>query len=107
MHQAVASDTFWGQRPGEEPFEIHLQIGVPYQVGEEEWACPVALSPLFNSLHDSHGGSSLQALCLASTLALGLLYDFKQKGNAVFHSPGENVDFESYSFNVARSRSGA
>jgi len=106
MDAEIASASIWGQRPGEEPFEIHLTIGTPYQIDEEHWACPVGLQPLFSKLADSHGGSSFQALCLASSLALGLLSDFKEKGNSLFYSPGEDFEFESYVFGVAAGKRG-
>jgi hypothetical protein len=59
MSSTIASETIWAQRPGEDPFEISIKIGIPYHVGcdPEEWACPVALPPLYKQLHDAHGGS--------------------------------------------------
>ena len=109
MNAIVASSKILGQRPGEEPFEIYLQIGTPYQVGTdpEEWACPVALSPLYSRLHDAHGGSSFQALYLASSLALDLLHGFTEKGGSLSFSPGQAFAFEAYSFGIANRGSGA
>jgi hypothetical protein len=103
LDQAIASMKILAQRPGEEPFEIHLEIGVPYLVSEEreEWACPAALTPLFKNLCDVHGGSSFQALCLASSLTLGLLQDFRdKKGASLFYEPGEDFDFGPFSFGL-------
>jgi hypothetical protein len=96
------------QLPDEAPFEIQLQIGAPYQVHNdpEEWACPVALTPLFKNLGAAHGGSSFQSLCLASALALGLLQDFRDKsGAALLYEPGEDFEFSSFSFGVASRKS--
>ena len=109
MSPEIASERIWGQRPGEDAFEIRIEIGAPYQVGDDphEWACPVALPPLHSRLHDAHGGSSFQALCLASSLALDLLHGFKEQGGAVFYSPGEDFPFEAYSFGIARRRGSA
>lgn len=103
MNPNIASEKIWAQRPGEDAFEIRIEIGAPYRVGDdpEEWACPVELLPLHNRLHAAHGSSSVQALCLALSLALGLLYAFKAKGGAVFYSPGEDFPFEAYSFGTA------
>jgi len=103
MDPVIASEKIWAQRPNEEPFEVEIRIGTPYQVGTEpeEWACPVALTPLYRKLHDAHGGSSLQALCLASALALHLLDGFKEKGGRLFYSSGEGFPLEAYAFGVA------
>jgi hypothetical protein len=104
MKKNTATTSIIGQRPGEEPFLIKVQIGIPCQCGNdpEEWACPVSLTPLYKHLHDAHGGNSLQALCLAVSLALDLLQDFKEKGGALRFPSGEEFPLESYSFGVAR-----
>jgi hypothetical protein len=99
----IASEKIWGQRPGEDAFGITVEIGTPWQVGNdpEEWACQVALTPLYKRLHDAHGGSSFHALCMASSLVLDLLSGFKEKGGVLFHSPGEEFPLEAYAFGVA------
>lgn len=103
MDAVTATEVIWGQRPGEDAFEIRIEIGTPYPVGDspQEWACPVAVYPLFNTLHDAHGGSSLQALCLAMSLALDLLQGFKDKGGVLFYTPGEEFPIEAYAFGIA------
>ena len=103
MNSSIASEKIWGRRSDEDPFEIFIEIGTPYKVGDdpEEWACPVALSPLHNRLHDAHGGSAFQALCLASSLVLDLLQGFKEQGGSLFYSPGEDFPIEAYAFGVA------
>jgi len=62
MNSIIANEVIWGHRPGEDAFQIHIEIGTPYQVGDEpqEWACPVEVRPLYERLRDSHGSSSLQ-----------------------------------------------
>ncbi|RYG98047.1 MAG: hypothetical protein EON58_08265 [Alphaproteobacteria bacterium] len=109
MRKAIASEKIWGQRPGEDAFEIRIEIGTPYQVGDDphEWACPVSLLPLYDRLHDARAGSGFHALCLASSLALDLLHDFAEKGGALFYSPGEDFPFEAYSFGIANKRGSA
>jgi len=103
MKSEIASEKIWAQRPGEAAFELRIQIGAPYQVGDDpnEWACPVALSPLYGRLRDAHAGSSFQALCLACSLALDLLDSFRQQGGSLFYSPGEDFPLNAYSFGVA------
>jgi hypothetical protein len=109
MNTEIASEKIWGQRPGEEPFEIFIGIGTPYQVGDdpEEWACPAALTPLHHRLHDAHGGSSFHALCLASSLVLDLLQGFREQGGILFYSPGEDFPLGAYSFGIASRRGSA
>jgi hypothetical protein len=85
MNSLIAHSTIFGQRQGEERFEIIVEIGTPYLCGDdpEEWACPVAVRPLYKRLHDAHGGDSLQSLCLAIALAQDLLQGFREKGGSL------------------------
>lgn len=103
MNQIIASETIHAQRPGEDAFELCIQIGTPYEVGTDpnEWACPVALTPLHKRLCDAHGGSALQALCLASSLALELLADFRAQGGRLFYPEDGDFPLEAYAFGVA------
>lgn len=96
--------SIFGQRPGEERFEIKVEIGAPYQCSNdpEEWACPVAVRPLHKRLHDIHGGDSFQSLCLAISLAQDLLQDFKEKGGLLTDETGDLFPLESYSFGAAK-----
>jgi hypothetical protein len=45
MNNIIAFVSVFGQRPGEQSFEIKVEIGTPYRYGDdpEEWACPVAV----------------------------------------------------------------
>ncbi len=102
MEKVIAQSSFLGQRPGEDRFEITVEIGTPYQCGEdpEEWACPVAVRPLYKRLHDAHGGDSFQSLCLAISLAQDLLQGFREKGGLLTYETGETFPLEAYSFGV-------
>lgn len=104
MENPIAQVSMLGTRPGEEPFQITVEIGTPYQCGTEpeEWACPVAVSPLFNNLHDAYGGDSFQALCLAAALAQDLLHGFVENGGLLSYDTGEPFPLESYAFGIAR-----
>jgi hypothetical protein len=81
-NKVIAHASLFAQCPGEERFEITVEIGTPYQCGEdpEEWACPVAVRPPYKRLHDAHGGDSLT------------------------YENGESFPPESYSFGVAKRR---
>ena len=102
MNNPVAYLSVCGQRPGKESFEITVEIGTPYLCGEdpEDWACPVAVRPLYQSLRDIHGDDSLQSLCLAISLAQNLLQDFREKGGLLTYENGEPFPLESYSFGI-------
>lgn len=97
MNPVIASATLFAQRPGEERFVLQIRIGTPYQIGPDEWACPVAVAPLYE-FGDIHGDGSLQALCLALRFAFELLRRFKQNGGLLFSSDGEEFPLEAFWF---------
>src|SRR5579885_2053317 len=41
--------------------KVLMRIGTPYEVSENEWACPVGLDGLHDDLRDQHGIDSWQA----------------------------------------------
>lgn len=103
MTEVIAKTELIGQRPGEEPFPIVVEIGKPYLHGEdpEEWWCRVSLSPLYEKLHDAVGGDALQSLCLAVSLVIDLLEAFKKKGGSLTHKEGGEFPLEAYAFGAA------
>ena len=98
MDSMIAHTKLLAQRSGEEPFEIEVQVGTPYQDRADEWACPVAISVLHAQLSDARGDSSLQALCLAASLALNLLQGFKDEGGTLLMASGDEFPLDTYSF---------
>jgi len=104
MNNVIAQTSIFGERPGEDRFEIKVEIGVPYQCNNdpEEWACPVAVRPLYKRLHDVHGSDSFQSLCLAISLAQDLLQNFKKKGGLLTDETGDLFPLQSYSFGAAK-----
>lgn len=58
----------WLRSDGAETL-IEANIGEPYQIDEQTWACPASLVGVDGRYPDIVGGSSLQAL----SLALGLV----------------------------------
>jgi len=108
MNDPIAQLSLVGTRPGGQPFKITVQIGKPYLYGTdpEEWACPVAVLPLFKALRDAHGNDSFQALCLAVSLAQDLLHGFREQGGVLSNEgEGEGEDtfpLEAYAFGAAR-----
>jgi len=108
MNSVIAKESLIAKRANEDPFELKIEIGTPYQIGSdpEEWACPVGLSPLYQNLHDAHGGNSFQSLCLAASLALDLLHGFIEKGGSLRFPNGDNFPLEAYSFGAGTRGSG-
>lgn len=74
---------------------VTVAIGLPYECGHEEWACPVGLEGLYQNLMDAHGADSFQALMLALKLTRSLLQSFIDKGgNLLDEYEEEKVDLE-------------
>jgi hypothetical protein len=76
----------WLREDGTE-VEISANVGEPYQVDKELWACPVSLDGVFGRCGDIYGSSSLQSLCLAiGLLASQLRHLVETNSNLVYLS---------------------
>jgi hypothetical protein len=84
----VASRTLVAVHPQNGELSVRIAIGMPYEYGPDEWACPVALDGLYDKLRDQHGADSFQSLMLAQNLAKMLLTDFVEKGWKLLDAPG-------------------
>ena len=84
----IAEEKLVALRPSGERIRVVASLGSPYEVRPGEWACPVSLSGLHARLHHVHGGSSLQALCLAASLLRQLLTSFVGDGGRLLHGDG-------------------
>jgi len=92
----IASRKLWAECPKRGGFEITLQLGAPYRASLVDWACPIAVVGLYESLADQHGVDSWQALVLAMSLAQTLLQSFVDDGGSLLESPGgESIDIKS------------
>lgn len=79
----------------ERPF--HISIGCPYQAGQDEWACPVAIDGLMDKLPDIHGIDSFQSLVLAIKLIGRLLQQFLDDGGMLYWSTdGDELTVHSF-----------
>jgi hypothetical protein len=107
MVAIVAEQKLVGSRSSGERFEVIAAIGQPYQVGPEEWACPVSLSGLHGRLADIHGGSSLQAFCLAASLLRQLLTSFVHDGGRLLFDDGTAFDIASCFSGIGSSNTGS
>ena len=57
-------------------------------MSSDEWACPVEILGFEPRYPDAHGGTSLQALCLAIMLVRSRVEDFISKGGKVLDIVG-------------------
>ena len=109
MTEVIARESLFGTRPGGIRFAVEVNVGKPFRVegiAVEEWICPLTLSPLLGDVRDVHGNSSLQALCLALSLAIDSLEEFKADGGSLTYEDGTEYDLWSLSFTAAANRFG-
>jgi len=109
MADVIARESVFGERRGGTRFAIEVSVGQPFRVdgvAVEEWMCPLTLSPLFGDVRNVHGNSSLQALCLALSLAIDSLENFKADGGSLTYEDGTEYDLWSLSFTAAANRFG-
>ena len=89
----IAEEKLVAVRSSGERVNVTAAVGQPYQVGPEEWACPVSLAGLYEKLVDIHGASSLQTLCLAASFLRKLLVYFLEDGGRLLYENGSD-DFD-------------
>ena len=105
VKEHIAKTELVGQRPGEAPISIIIEIGKPYLRGNdpEHWGCPVSLTPLYNKLSDQVGSNAFQALCLGIALIINLLEGFVEKGGTLrLDEGGDEFSLDTYSIGSAR-----
>ncbi|HSE36756.1 MAG TPA: hypothetical protein VLG74_05580 [Blastocatellia bacterium] len=83
VFEAIASLNLTCIRETGEQLEVLVQIGRPCQSETGEWACELSLGRLYPNLAHIVGEDSLQALCLALSLARQLLTDFIETGGRI------------------------
>lgn len=75
--------------------DLEIVIGLPFEVSQDEWACPVSLEGLFKHRGSVFGVDSLQALMLAIKFVKDLLEDFYEKGGKIcWFDDGKPVSLE-------------
>jgi hypothetical protein len=80
----VAMRELVGERADDGRFNVTIRIGVPYQVNDVSWACPVAVDGVDTRLADMHGIDSWQALLLAISLVRSRLEHFLETGGKLY-----------------------
>ncbi|HEY1772942.1 MAG TPA: hypothetical protein VGH91_07100 [Gammaproteobacteria bacterium] len=97
MNAVIAELKVFAKHPGEDPFEITIEVGTPYKFGEDEWVSPVSVSPLLKNAHEVHGNDSLQALSLSLNLVRALLQDIRDKGGSLgFEGNDDGFPLDAY-----------
>ena len=104
MSQLAVSTTIHAISPVGERMTIDVEIGVRSQDRELSWSCSVVLRPLYNKLANATGGDSLHSMCLAISLVLDLLHDFREKGGKLLYDDGTEFALEAYAFGFALNR---
>jgi hypothetical protein len=62
-----------------------IRIGIPYDTGEGDWACPIDTGGIRRRDMDVHGQDSLQSLCLAISYLRMCMEGFVAKGGRVLY----------------------
>src|SRR6266498_1520113 len=107
MSEIIATTTLDCVNSLGERNQVIVEIGRPYRAAGGEWACPVAMRGLHNTLQDVRGQDSLQALCLAASLVRMLLTGFVEGGGKIFFLNSESeYDLESTFSHVGSGSSG-
>ena len=93
MSKWIAEESLDAIRSGGVPLRVVVRVGAPYRAGADEWACAVAVDGLQGRLRDVHAGSSLQALCLATSLARSIVGGFvEERGQLNYAGTAEAFD---------------
>jgi hypothetical protein len=86
MDNVIASAELRVVNPDGSELPVLVAIGLPYLAKTGEWRCPVELRGLHGNLPNIAGEDSMQALCLAISLARNLLTDVREKGGKLLHA---------------------
>ena len=83
MSDTIATSALTCIRPTGERIDVLVEIHAPYRAQTGEWACALSLGELEPGLPHVRGEDSLQALCLALSLAKQLLTYFIEDGGRI------------------------
>ncbi|MFY9607342.1 MAG: hypothetical protein WAU45_01845 [Blastocatellia bacterium] len=83
MSDTIATTALTCVRPTGDRIDVVVEIGVPYRAEDGEWACALSLGALELGMPHVKGDDSLQALCLALSLARQLLTYFAEDGGRI------------------------
>ena len=72
-------------------FETTIEVGPPYVIDDREAACPIRMPGIEDKVRGVHGGSTMQALCLALRMARFYLDEFVKYGGQLYMSPEDDL----------------
>lgn len=94
IHDPIAKEELlWVRKDGSE-VSVVAQIGMPYQVDEHSWACPVELWGVESQYPDMRGVSSMQALNLAISLLRTRLGHLLEDDEALYYPDDKEVKLD-------------
>jgi hypothetical protein len=82
--EPIAEEKFVLIRSDGSELPVIARIGMPYQIDENNWACPAELSGIDGQYPDMHGVGSMQALCLAIQTIKTRLGHLIENGEALY-----------------------
>lgn len=80
MKDTIAETKITIKSPAGDSKTIHVEIGRPYSISEDEAACPIAMTGLYPNISDLHGTDTLQALALALEFVRLTIHSWEKKG---------------------------
>jgi hypothetical protein len=95
MHDVIATRKLLGVRPDGESFSIVVEIGKPTPFGDpnDNWRCPLSVTPLLHHSIEIGGYDSVQALALVIRYVVSQLSDFIDQGGRLLY-PGGDEEFK-------------
>jgi hypothetical protein len=96
MGITIAETTFLLREPSGKTRRVHIRLGCPYKISEEEAACPVALDGLYEEPCDIRGANTFQALALALGFVRRTIIDWTEKGYTFQYECGDEVPVTAY-----------
>lgn len=94
----ASEELVWLKADGSE-VKLIAMVGIPYKVDEDLFRCPVELVGLDERYPDIAGGSSMQALCLATSLLATRLRHLLDDGERLVYA--EDRDRNQSTWDVA------
>jgi hypothetical protein len=91
MRHWIAEEVLDAITPSGQRIRVRAALGQPYNIAEDEWACPVTVEGIHPDLGDIHAASSLQALCLAASVLRQLLTAFTDEGGQLKYQDAEDA----------------
>lgn len=96
MEQTIAETKVIVRGPNGEDKHVHIVIGCPYRISEEEAACPVSMDGLYAKISDIHGSDTFHALTLALGFVTLTFKKMEEKGYSFHFENGEDAPIEAW-----------